>query len=95
MVKTFGLMGDSPEKAQAEAADVLKIETALAAGQMSRVEMRDPANRYHIMTVAEVQDLTPDFDWKGIPRRHGRGQRSDHERGRRQGHEDDRSGDRE
>ncbi len=64
MVKTFELLGDSAEKAQAESADVLKIETALANGQMTRVEMRDPANRYHIMTVAEVQALTPDFDWK-------------------------------
>ena len=64
MVKTFGLLGDSPEKAQAEAADVLKIETAMANGQMTRVEMRDPANRYHIMTIAEVQQVTPDFDWK-------------------------------
>ncbi len=64
MVKTFGLLGDSPEKAKAEAADVLRIETAMANGQMTRVEMRDPANRYHIMTIAEVQQLTPDFDWK-------------------------------
>jgi putative endopeptidase len=26
--------------------------------------MRDPANRYHIMTVAELQKLSPDYNWK-------------------------------
>ena len=31
---------------------------------MSRVEMRDPAKRYHIMTIAEVSALSPDYNWK-------------------------------
>ena len=64
MAKMFGLLGDSPEKAAIEAADVLRIETALAAGSMSRTEMRDPANRYHIMTVAQLQAISPEYDWK-------------------------------
>jgi putative endopeptidase len=64
MVKMFTLLGDSPEKAAAEAADVMRIETALAKGSMDRVAMRDPANRYHIMTVAELQKLSPDYNWK-------------------------------
>jgi len=38
-------------------------QTALAQGSMDRVLMRDPANRYHIMTISEVQTLTPNFDW--------------------------------
>ena len=59
----FVLAGDTPELAAKEAADVLRIETALAQGSMARVEMRDPAKRYHIMTVAQVQDLSPDFNW--------------------------------
>ena len=64
MVKMFVLLGDSPDAAATEAADVLRIETALATGSMSRVEMRDPANRYHIMTVQQTQELTPDFNWE-------------------------------
>jgi len=64
MTKMFTLLGDTPEKAATEAADVMRIETALAKGSMNRVEMRDPDKRYHIMTVAEVQKLTPDYDWK-------------------------------
>ncbi len=59
----FVLLGDAPEKAAAEAADVMRIETALAKGQMSREEMRDPAKRYNIMTIEQLQGLTPDFDW--------------------------------
>ena len=64
VTKMFTLLGDTPQKAAAEAASVLEIETALAKGSMSRVEMRDPAKRYHIMTVAELQALTPDYSWK-------------------------------
>ena len=64
MKATFVLLGDSPEVAATEAAAVMKIETALAQGSMDRVKMRDPANRYHVMTVAEVQTLTPDYNWK-------------------------------
>jgi putative endopeptidase len=64
MVKMFTMLGDTPEAAKTEASDVLRIETALANGNMSRVEMRDPAKRYHIMTIAEVQSLSPEFDWK-------------------------------
>jgi len=64
VTKMFVLLGDTQEVAAREAADVMRIETALAKGSMSRVEMRDPSNRYHVMTVAEVQQLSPDYDWK-------------------------------
>jgi len=64
VTKMFVLLGDTPEKAATEAADVMRIETALAKGSMSRVDLRDPAKRYHIMTIAEVNALSPDYDWK-------------------------------
>ena len=63
ITKMFILLGDSQDVAAKEAASVLSIETALAKGSMSRLDMRDPAKRYHILTVAEVQDLSPDFNW--------------------------------
>ena len=63
ITKMFTLAGDSPEKASKEAADVLRIETALAHGALSRTALRDPENRYHIYTIAELEKLTPDFDW--------------------------------
>ncbi|RXH55083.1 M13 family metallopeptidase [Granulicella sibirica] len=62
--KMFELLGDTSDLAAKEAADVLRIETTLAKGSMARVDMRDPAKRYHIMTVAEIQALSPDFDWQ-------------------------------
>ena len=64
VTKMFVLLGDSQDDAAKEAADVMRIETAIAQGSMARVDMRDPKNVYHIMTVSEAQELTPDFDWK-------------------------------
>jgi putative endopeptidase len=64
VTKMFTLLGDAPEQAAKEAADVLRIETAIAHGTMDRVAMRDPAARYHIMTIAEVQALSPSYNWQ-------------------------------
>ncbi|MGH9597612.1 MAG: M13 family metallopeptidase, partial [Edaphobacter sp.] len=70
VTKMFVLLGDSQDKAADEAKNVMAIETALAKGSMDRVAMRDPATRYHPMTVAELQALSPDYAWgpylKGI-----------------------------
>jgi putative endopeptidase len=65
VTKMFVLLGDSQEKAAEEAKSVMSIETALAKGATDRVELRDPAKRYHIMTLAELQALSPDYDWQG------------------------------
>jgi putative endopeptidase len=64
MKKMFVLLGDTPEEAAIESANTIWIETELAAGSMDRVELRDPSKRYHVMTIAEVQKLSPDFDWQ-------------------------------
>jgi putative endopeptidase len=61
--KMFTLLGDTPEKAEKEAADVMRIETALATGSMDRVEMRDPAKRYNVLTREQLSQLTPNYDW--------------------------------
>ena len=63
VAKMFELLGDSPEKAGAEATTVVKIEASLAKASMSNVDLRDPNKTYHRMKVAEVQSLTPDFSW--------------------------------
>jgi len=64
VTKMFVLAGDTQEQAAKEAKSVLDIETALAQASMSRVDRRTPSNLYHIQTIAELQTLTPDFDWK-------------------------------
>jgi putative endopeptidase len=63
ITKMFELMGESPDKAAADAATVLKLETALATASMDRVERRDPNKTYHKMTVTELQNLSPAFTW--------------------------------
>jgi putative endopeptidase len=64
VTKMFVLLGDTPERAAAEARSVMTVETALAQGSMARVDRRTPANVYHVMTIAELQTATPEFDWK-------------------------------
>jgi putative endopeptidase len=61
--KMLELAGDKPEAAVAGAKAVLRIETELARGSMTRVERRDPKSLYHKMTVAELEKLSPAFDW--------------------------------
>ncbi len=69
MVSTFQLLGDSPEKAAKEAADVMAIETALAKGSLDRVALRDPATRYHPMSIADLQAKTPELRLADLPQR--------------------------
>jgi putative endopeptidase len=61
--KMFELLGDKPEAAAAESQTVMRIETALAKGSMTRVDMRDPQKLYHKMTASEIQTLAPNFQW--------------------------------
>ncbi len=57
------LAGDTPDHAKAGAADILRIETALAQASLSRVDRRDPHKTYHPMTVRELSSLAPAIDW--------------------------------
>ncbi len=50
--------------AEAAAAEIMKIETELAAASMTRVELRDPEPQYNKRTFAEVAALTPHFAWR-------------------------------
>ena len=61
--KMFELLGDSSEAAAVHAQAVMRIETSLAKGSMTRVQRRDPTNVYHRMTVKELQALSPSFPW--------------------------------
>ena len=57
------LIGESAEEAKQDAQSVMAIETALAKASLTRVERRDPYNIYHKMKVADLQKITPSFDW--------------------------------
>ena len=61
--KMLELAGDKPETASAEAKSVMSLETQLAKANMDRVARRDPKNRDHKMTIAELEKLAPNFEF--------------------------------
>ena len=63
MQKMLGLLGEKPEQAQADSKTIMDFETKLAEASMDRVLMRDPKNRDHKMTTAELAKLSPNFDF--------------------------------
>jgi endothelin-converting enzyme/putative endopeptidase len=64
VAKMFELLGADATTARANAAVVMRIETALAKATLTRVEQRDPYKIYHRHTLAELHKLAPDFDWQ-------------------------------
>lgn len=58
------LLGDEPARAKAATETVMRIETKLAEASLSRVDRRDPYKTYHRMSAAELQALTPSFQWQ-------------------------------
>ena len=63
LARLFELTGVKRPLAARKAQDVLAFETRLAKASLSRVELRDPANQYHFVSVADADKLTPHFDW--------------------------------
>jgi putative endopeptidase len=63
ILRVFMLAGDTLERAGAEAAVVLRIETLLAQASTNRADSADPEKRYHIYTFTDLQKLAPDFDF--------------------------------
>jgi predicted metalloendopeptidase len=64
VARMLELSGEPGAKAAADAQFVLTIETALANAAMDIVLRRDPKNQNNKMTLAQVQALTPSFNWK-------------------------------
>src|SRR3546814_3799253 len=46
-----------------QASDVLAFETRLAKASISRIDMRDPNNQYHYVTVADADKGAKNFPW--------------------------------
>ncbi|HZD30252.1 MAG TPA: M13 family metallopeptidase, partial [Candidatus Angelobacter sp.] len=59
----FTLAGENEAKAKADAAVVMRIETAMAKAAMDAVSRRDPAKMNNVMNLQQVQALTPSFRW--------------------------------
>ncbi len=62
--KMLQLIGEQPAQADAQATAILAIETQLAKASLDRVARRDPNLTHHKMSLADLQALTPDFNYK-------------------------------
>ncbi len=65
VAKMLVLAGSAPTQAEADAAAVLALETALARLYWSPVDARDPDKTYNPRTVAELERSAPNLDWAG------------------------------
>ena len=55
--------GVAAADADAQAADVLAFETRLAKASLSPIDLRNPENQYHYVTVADADKASPNFKW--------------------------------
>jgi putative endopeptidase len=60
----FKLAGRDDAAARRAADTVMTIELGLAKASLDNVALRDPTATDHTMSAAELQALTPSFDWK-------------------------------
>lgn len=61
--RMLALGGVAPADAEAQAADVLALETALAESHWTRVESRDPHRTYNRLDRAGLERAAPAFPW--------------------------------
>ena len=64
VAKILELAGASSTDAKSAADTVMTIETGLSKPSLDNVALRDPNLTDHKMTFAQLQQLTPHFDWK-------------------------------
>jgi putative endopeptidase len=63
IAQTLALLGEPQPQATAEAATVLRLETALAGFSLSAVEQRNPEAVYHKLDLAKFDGSTPAFNF--------------------------------
>jgi endothelin-converting enzyme/putative endopeptidase len=61
--KMFELAGLAPAAAKAKAASIFEFEKRIAEASLDNVALRDPVQQDHKLSFAELQKLTPAFDW--------------------------------
>jgi len=71
--RTFALLGVPGTEAMKDASVVMSVETRLAQASMTLVDQRNPDNVTHLMKLADLQALTPAFDWSAYCQRRGIG----------------------
>lgn len=64
LTSMFKLTGNNEVEAAQNAEAVMNVETGLAKVSKTRLERRDPNANFNKMSVAELAEISPDFDWK-------------------------------
>lgn len=64
VTKMLTLAGETTDAAAKDAQKIMALETSLAKPARTRVELRDPQKNYNKMSQADLQKLTPDWNWK-------------------------------
>ena len=62
----FSLTGADSVSAAKESMDVLNLETAIAAAHRTPVALRDPQANYNKMSIAQLEQLSPNVGWKKV-----------------------------
>ena len=60
----FKLTGDDSTTAAKNAAAVIGLETQIASGHFTNIELRDPQKNYNKLAAADMAKLAPAIDWK-------------------------------
>lgn len=60
------LSGRSALDANKAASNVVAFETRLAKASLTRVEQRNPDNQYRLVSIAEANKETPNFNWSAL-----------------------------
>ena len=63
IAKSLQLAGTPEADAKKQADEVMAFETALAKASLAPTELRNLDNRYHFVTVAEADKVSPHFSW--------------------------------
>ncbi|MFT4179005.1 MAG: M13-type metalloendopeptidase [Thermomonas sp.] len=63
--------GINAADADAQAADVLAFETRLAKASLSPIELRNPENQYHYVSMADADKASPNFPWSAFFKANG------------------------
>lgn len=59
----FRLAGIKPGQERKAAESILKLETTLANGMLTKEERRNPENRYNKRAIAQLPEMLPAIDW--------------------------------
>jgi len=65
IARTFQLLGSSKENSEEQAQTIYQLEKEMATFSMSLLDQRDPYKTYHKMTVSQLCEAAPGYDWPG------------------------------